>query len=68
MAKKTMAKPTTKKTATKKTTPIPTLEKDQSIRIEKIDNGYLAVKEIYDPKKGYQTKKVFMESNPLENL
>lgn len=76
MAKKAMSKPASPKTpakssgktATKKSTPIPSLEKDQSIRIEKIDNGYLAVKEIYDQKKGYHTKKVFMEKNPLENL
>ena len=73
MAKKTMVKPTKGKTPIKKSTTakspaIPTLEKDQSIRIEKIDNGFLAVKEIYDPKKGYSTKKVFMENNPLETL
>lgn len=73
MAKKTLGKkPTTSKSSskstTKKSTVMPKLETDQSVRIEKIDNGYLATKEIYDPKKGYSTKKVFMETNPLENL
>jgi hypothetical protein len=66
MAKKTVSKPT--KTTSKKSTSVPTLQKDESVRIEKISNGYLAVKEVYDPKKGYQTQKVFMDKNPLEGM
>ena len=74
MAKKSLTKPTSTKTSTSKTASkkaAPTMlspQKDESVRIERIDNGYLAVKEIYDPKKGYSTKKVFMDKNPLENL
>lgn len=72
MAKKTLSRPaaknTAKKPAAKKSVAKPTINKDESIRIEKIDNGYLAVKEIFDPKKGYHTTKVFMEKNPLEGM
>lgn len=68
-----MAKKTTKpasKSPVKKTTSSKVLspQKDESVRIEKIDNGYLAVKEVYDPKKGYHTTKVFMDKNPLEGM
>ena len=43
--------------------PMPTSER-QSVRIEKIENGYLAHHSTDDPKKGYQTKTVFHPEKP----
>jgi len=48
------------------TMPMPESER-QSLRIEKIDNGYLAHHSTEGPK-GYQTKTVFHAKKPVVNV
>ena len=43
--------------------PMPTSER-QSVRIEKIENGYLAHHSTDDPKKGYITRTVYHQDKP----
>ena len=51
----------------KKASPGVSLNKqNETVRIEKISNGYLAVKEGTDKKGNWFVEKKFMDKNPLE--
>lgn len=41
------------------------LEENTSVRVRKIENGYVTSRETYDKKKGYKTSEVFSESSPV---